>query len=83
MVVDSGVLGQLRCQVRRENIRKVRILDEDLCKGFLGNQVGYLRPLKRVDIKRNERGGTEGRDVNYIGLTFQVKCCSCKLFLSY
>ena len=83
MVVDLGVLEELGCQIWRENVCKVQILSEDFCRGFFGNQAGYLRPPKRVDIECDKRGGTEGRDINYVGLMFRVKCCSCKLFLSH
>ena len=82
MVVDSGVLGELGRQVRRENVREVRILGGDLCRSLLGNQAGYLRPPKRVDIEGRERGGTEGCDMNYVSLMFRIECCSCKLFLT-
>ena len=54
MVVSPSVLGELRCQVQKENIRKVRILGEDLCRGFFDNQAGYLRPPKRVDVEWEE-----------------------------
>ena len=88
MIVDPSVVGEFGSQVRREHIRKVGVLDEDLCRSLFGDQASYLRPMGRVDIciERggiegcDERDGTEGHDVNYVGLMFRVKYCSCKHF---
>ena len=55
MVIDPSVLGEFESQVRRE--RKVGILDGNLCRGLLGNQAGYLRPVKRGGAER--RIGTD------------------------
>ena len=55
MIVDLGLLGKLGCQVQRENIRKVQILGGDLCRCLLGNQAGYLRLPRRVDIEGRDR----------------------------
>ena len=73
MIVDSGVFGELGSQVRRENIREVRILGGDLCRSLFCNQAGYLRLLGRVDIKGRKQGGTEGRNINYVSLMFRIK----------
>ena len=83
MIVDSSVFGELGSQFWRKNIREVQVLDGNLCRGLFGNQAGYLRPPGRVDIGRREPGGTEGRDVDYVSFIFWIKCCSCKLFLTY
>ena len=55
MIIDSGVFGELGSQVRRKNIREVRILGGDLYRSLLGNQARYLRPLGRVNIKGRDR----------------------------
>ena len=49
------MLGELGRQVRRENIREVRILGGNFCKSLFDNQAGNLRPTERVDIEL-ERG---------------------------
>ena len=76
MIVNSSVFGELGSQVRRENICEVRIFGGDLCRGLLGNQAGYLRLPEMVDFEGRERSRTEGRDMNYVSLMFQIECCS-------
>ena len=98
MIVDSGVFKKLESQVRRENIRKVRILGGNFYRSLLGNQAGYLRPPEKVDIERCERSlfgnqarylrslgrvDIEGRNMNYVSLMFRIKCCSGKLLFNH
>ena len=52
MVVNPSMLEKLGRQVRRENIRKVRIFGKDLCRGLFSNQARYLRPLGRMDVEQ-------------------------------
>ena len=53
-------------------------------RSLLGNQTRYLRSPGRVDIEgRDERGGTEGHDMNYVSLMFRIKYCSGKLLLTH
>ena len=82
MIVNPSVLGEFGSQVRKERVREVSILGGDLRRSLFGYQAGYLRSTGWMDICI-ERGRTEGRNVNYKGFMFQIKCCSCKLFLSH
>ena len=82
MIVDPSVLGEFGSQVRRE--REVGILDGDLRRSLLDYQAVYLRSTGRVNIERGgagRRNGTDWPDVNYVGLMFRVKLCSCNSFL--
>ena len=86
MIVDAGVFTEFGSQIWRKHVCKVRILGGNFCRGFLGNQAGYLRLLQRVDIKEGGaewRIGTNWPNVNYVGLMLRVKRCSCKLFLTH
>ena len=76
MIINLGMF------VRRENIREVQILNEDLCRSLLSNQAGYLSAPGRVDFQCDKRGGTEGCNVNYVDLMFRVECGSCNSFFS-
>ena len=49
MIVDPSVLGEFGSQVRREHVRKVGILDGDLCRSLLGDQASSLRSTGWVD----------------------------------
>lgn len=74
-------------KIQRKYVCEVGILVGDLCKSLFGNQVGYLRSIKKKDyIKRNraeKRGGAKERNVNYKGLILQIKYCNCKLFFPH
>ena len=53
-------------------------------QNLLDNQAGYLRSLGRVDIEgHDKRGGTEGRDMNYVSLMFWIECCRGELLLTH
>ena len=72
-------------------MHKVNILVGDLYKTLFGNQAGYLRPMKRMDIcieqagtkESDKRAAIEGRNMNYKSLIFRIEYCSCKLFFPH
>ena len=66
----------------REYVREVGILDGDLCRSFLGNQVDYLRSTGRVDICIDDRapcsigcliGSSSGYALDLLPLGFVTK----------
>ena len=89
---------ELGSQIRKENIRKVQILTRNLCRSPLGNQAGYLKPSRKVDIEGRNRSlfgnqagylrssgrvDIKGRNMNHVSPMFRIECCSGELLLTY
>ena len=66
MFVNLGVFEEFEYQVWREYVCKFGILVGDFYKSLFSNQIGYLRPPKRINIdwsrieRCDKRGRTEG-----------------------
>ena len=83
MIVDPSIFGRFGSQVQRKHVRKVDILDKNLCKSLFSYQAVYLKSKRRMNIKRKgvgQHNGIDWHNTNYVDLIFRVKFCSCNSF---